>query len=170
MTDSVEPAGVAHAAAMGAIHRMAFPLDDAWGRDAIALQLALPGVFGWLDPHGGMIIARIAADEVEVLTLAVIPKVRRQGIATRLLNTAMTHACGRGARTAFLEVSVDNAAAQALYERANFTPAGRRPRYYSDGADALVLRRTLMPPVEQRDPSSAVGSPGAGPTGARSTG
>jgi ribosomal-protein-alanine N-acetyltransferase len=145
MSFVLEPASVAHANAMATIHRMAFPPEATWGREAIAAQLALPGVFGWVDPHGGMIITRIAADEVEVLTLAVIPKVRRQGIGKRLIDAALTLAQARGARTAFLEVSVNNHAAQALYERAGFEPAGRRKRYYADGTDALVLRRTLSP-------------------------
>lgn len=145
-TGTLDLASVAHAAAMASIHRMAFPPRETWGADAIALQLALPGVFGWLDPHGGMILARVAADEAEVLTLAVIPKVRRQGIGTRLLDAAMRLARSRGARTAFLEVSVSNAAAVAVYSRAGFTPVGRRLRYYADGSDALVLRRPLSRP------------------------
>jgi ribosomal-protein-alanine N-acetyltransferase len=139
-------AGMAHAGAMAAIHRTAFPPREAWGIDAIAIQLALPGGLGWLDPHGGMILARVAADEVEVLTLAVSPPARRQGIGARLLETAMTVARANGARVAFLEVSVGNTAARALYERAGFTPAGRRPRYHADGTDALVLRRVLSRP------------------------
>jgi ribosomal-protein-alanine N-acetyltransferase len=142
---TVTPATVAHAAAMATIHRMAFPPKATWGRSAIATQLALPGVFGWIDPHGGMILARVAADEMEVLTLAVIPKVRRQGVGTRLLDAALTLARSRSARTAFLEVAVNNNAARALYERSGFQPAGKRPRYYADGTDALVLRRTLSP-------------------------
>jgi ribosomal-protein-alanine N-acetyltransferase len=142
---ALEPAGIAHAAAMAAMHRMAFPPAEAWGTDAIALQLALPGVIGWLDRRGGMILARVAADEVEVLTLAVAPAARRQGLGTRLLDAAMTQATSRGARVAFLEVSIGNVAARTLYARAGFTPTGRRPRYYADGTDALVLRRTLAP-------------------------
>jgi ribosomal-protein-alanine N-acetyltransferase len=144
--DTLEPAGLAHAAAMAAIHRMAFPPNEAWGTDAIALQLALPGVIGWLDRRGGMILARVAADEAEVLTLAVAPPARRLGLGARLLDVALTAAAARGARTAFLEVSIANAAAYGLYARAGFTPTGRRPRYYADGTDALVLRRTLTPP------------------------
>ena len=120
MTEVAGPISVAHAAAMAAIHRMAFPLAETWGSEAIARQLALPGVFGWLDPHGGMILTRVAADEVEVLTLAVIPKVRRQGIGLRLLEAALTHAAARGARIAFLEVAISNVAARGLYERAGF--------------------------------------------------
>ncbi len=141
----LEPGGVAHAAAMAAIHRLAFPPNEAWGTDSIAIQLALPGVFGWLDRRGGMILARVAADEVEVLTLAVAPTVRRLGLGTRLLAAAMTLATSRGARNAFLDVSISNIAARTLYARAGFTPTGRRPRYYADGTDALVLRRTLTP-------------------------
>jgi len=139
-------AGIAHAGAMAAIHRTAFPPREAWGIDAISIQLALPGGLGWLDPNGGMILARVAADEVEVLTLAVSPPAQRQGIGARLLETAMIVARANGARIAFLEVSVGNTAARALYERAGFTPAGRRPRYYADGTDALVLRRVLSRP------------------------
>ena len=144
MIGALELAGIAHAAAMAAIHRAAFPPNEAWGTDAFELQLALPGVFGWLDRRGGMILARVAADEAEVLTLAVAPEARRQGVGTRLLGAAMSLGGSRGAQTAFLEVSDANGAARALYRRAGFIPTGRRPRYYADGTDALVLRRTLI--------------------------
>jgi [ribosomal protein S18]-alanine N-acetyltransferase len=158
VTDGPEPADVAHAAAMAAIHRLAFPPNAAWGADAFALQLVLPGVFGWVDQRGGMILTRIAADEMEVLTLAVAPETRRQGIGARLLGAAMAQACRQGARIAFLEVSVGNIAARALYDRAGFSPAGRRPRYYADGTDALVLRCAVVP-----GPQSAASEVCAGP-------
>jgi ribosomal-protein-alanine N-acetyltransferase len=45
----------------------------------------------------------------------------------------------------FLEVAERNGAARALYAAAGFAAAGRRRRYYPDGADALVLRRSLTP-------------------------
>ncbi len=142
---ALEAAGVAHAVAMAAIHGAAFPPNEAWGADAFALQLALAGVFGWVDRRGGIILARVAADEVEVLTLAVAPEARRLGVGTRLLEAAMSLAAARGACTAFLEVSDANGAARALYRRAGFTPTGRRPRYYADGTDALVLQRAVTP-------------------------
>jgi ribosomal-protein-alanine N-acetyltransferase len=144
---TLERAGVSHAAAMASIHRMAFPPDEIWGTDAFALQLALPGVFGWLDPHGGMILARVTADQAEVLTFAVIAKARRQGIGARLLDATLRLAEAQGARTAFLEVSISNTTALALYARAGFVPVGIRPRYYADGTDAMVLRRALSHPA-----------------------
>ncbi len=158
-TAALERAGVPHAPAMAAIHRLAFLPAEAWGTDAIALQLALPGVIGWIDWRGGMILARVVADEVEVLTLAVAPAARRGGLGTGLLDAAMTLATSRGARTAFLEVSIANAAARTLYARAGFSPTGRRPRYYADGTDALILRRTLTPASQDDDPSAPVGQP-----------
>jgi len=143
MTATLRRVTVAHAAALAAIHAEAFPPRETWGEDAIALQLAMPGAFGLLHPRGGMILARVAADEAEVLTLAVAPEIRRQGVAAALLAGAMAAAREQAARTMVLEVAIGNAAARALYERAGFVEAGRRPRYYPDGGDALILRARL---------------------------
>jgi ribosomal-protein-alanine N-acetyltransferase len=133
----------AHAAALAAIHASAFPPREGWGEDAITIQLALPGAFGLIDDRGGMLLGRMAADEAEVLTLAVAPEARRQGIATLLLREAKAHVGFRGGTAVFLEVATGNAAALALYAREGFVEVGRRRRYYSDSADALVLRATL---------------------------
>ncbi len=138
------PAGLGHAEALAAIHAAAFPPDAAWGPQVMALQLGLPGGFGWIDPRGGMILARVAADEAEILTLAVAADARRCGLGRALLATAMHTAEGRGARMMFLEVASRNAPARMLYERAGFTEVGRRRRYYPGGDDALVLRADLI--------------------------
>ena len=143
MTEPLQRATLAHVAALAAIHAEAFPPREAWGEDAIALQLAMPGVFGLVHPRGGMILARVTEDEAEVLTLAVAPEMRRQGVAAALLAGAMAAARGQAARTMVLEVAIGNAAARTLYERAGFIEAGRRPRYYADGGDALILRAQL---------------------------
>jgi len=141
-----QPASTAYASVMAQIHGKAFPPAETWDAATIRWHLGLPGVAGWIDPRGGMILARAAADEMEVLTLAVIPAARRRGIATGLLEAAMTWARSQGARAAFLEVGVANAAAQSLYARAGFAPTGRRRRYYSDGSDALILRCPVKAP------------------------
>ena len=133
----------AHAAALAAIHASAFPSREAWGEDAITIQLALPGAFGLIDDRGGMLLGRMAADEAEVLTLAVAPEARRQGIATLLLRAAKAHVGARGGTGVFLEVATGNAAALALYARERFVKVGHRRRYYADLADALVLRAKL---------------------------
>jgi ribosomal-protein-alanine N-acetyltransferase len=134
----------AHSTALAAIHAAAFPPREAWGADAIGLQLALPGAFGLVDDRGGMLIGRIAADEAEVLTLGVTPATRRQGIGRCLLQGARSLVVLRGGAALFLEVATSNSAALALYRREGFTEVGRRRRYYADGSDALVMRAALL--------------------------
>jgi ribosomal-protein-alanine N-acetyltransferase len=134
------------AAALAAIHAASFHGAEAWGSDAISLQLAMTCVFGLLHPAGGMVLGRVTADQAEVLTLAVAPPARRRGIGTALLASAMQEATLRGAESLFLEVSGGNEAARAIYQRAGFTDVGRRRRYYADGTDALVMRAVLTPP------------------------
>ena len=137
------PATPAHAAILAAIHAESFPAPERWGPDAMALQLEQPNCFGHIDPAGGFILARIAADEAEILTLAVAPERRRAGSGRALLSAAIVTATRYGAKSMFLEVSLTNEAAQALYQRLGFTQVGRRRRYYPDGGDALVMRRDL---------------------------
>jgi ribosomal-protein-alanine N-acetyltransferase len=144
MTEMVQRATLAHAAVLAAIHAAAFPIREAWGEDAISLQLGLPGAFGFLDSRGGMLLARVAVDDAEVLTLAVAPGVRRQGIATRLMHAASAEARAGGATALFLEVAATNAGALALYRRAGFIEVGLRRRYYADGSDGIVLRTKLL--------------------------
>jgi ribosomal-protein-alanine N-acetyltransferase len=136
-------ATLADSDAMASIHASAFPTPDAWSRNVFSLQLALPNVFGLLHPSGGLILVRLAADEAEILTLAVTPAARRTGIGSALLREATIRAAALGARTVFLEVSVANSAGRRLYASAGFIQAGKRPRYYSDNSDALVLRLNL---------------------------
>lgn len=147
MTAAVEPAGAAEAPALAGLHAAAFEAAERWDASAIATLLGLPGAFGLQIRGAGFVLARVAADEAEILTLAVIPAARRRGHAGVLLDAAMAGALLRGAETMFLEVSESNAAARGLYGRAGFREAGRRRRYYPDGSDALVLRRALAGPV-----------------------
>jgi len=134
----------AHAVALAAIHAASFPPREAWGTDAIGLQLALPGVFGLIEERGGMLLGRIAADEAEVLTLAVTPGARRQGMGTGLLREAKARMISHGASVVFLEVAASNVAALSLYRAEGFVEVGRRPRYYADGSNAVVMRARLL--------------------------
>jgi ribosomal-protein-alanine N-acetyltransferase len=138
-------AGVAHADALAAIHAAAFRAAEAWSAAVLATQLSRPGCFALIDPVGGMVLARVAADEAEILTLAVAPAARRGGIGRRLVAAAMRRAAAAGAAAMFLEVAPGNAPARALYARAGFVRVGRRAHYYPNGGDALVLRAELTP-------------------------
>lgn len=127
-------------ARLAEIHAEAF--DAPWDATALAGLLDSPGVFAVAEDDG-FILCRVAADEAEILTLAVRPSARRNGLGARLTAEAARRAASAGATRLFLEVAEDNAAARALYDRAGFRAAGRRPAYYArpDGGrvDALLL-------------------------------
>ena len=89
----------------------------------------------------GFLIARLLADEMEILNLAVVSEARRQGAGSLLLNEALAWGRRVGARQAFLEVRESNGRAVEFYRRHGFAENGRRPRYYTDPVeDALVLK------------------------------
>ena len=96
----------------------------------------------------GFAASRLAADEAELLTIAIMARHQGRGLSRQLLDTHLGHLAARGIRTVFLEVDENNTPAKRLYQRAGFCDVGRRERYYrgADGIDAnaLVLRRDLF--------------------------
>jgi ribosomal-protein-alanine N-acetyltransferase len=145
----VRAAAPRDAQGLAALHARAF--DHPWLVTAIADLLAGEGVIGLMadDATGplGFVLARVVAGEAEILTIAVDPNHRRSGLGQALLTAASDLAMQQGGKALFLEVSVDNQAALALYEKARFVRVGLRRGYYTgaDGqtVDALVLRRNL---------------------------
>lgn len=138
--------GADTAARLAALHAAAFAAP--WDAAALAALLDQDGVFV-LEAPDGFILMRVVADEAEILTLAVHPDARRRGLGARLVREGGIAAAARGARRLFLEVAEGNVAALALYARAGFDGAGRRPGYYArpggDREDALILARNLSP-------------------------
>lgn len=136
----IERVSAAHAEVLAAIHAQCYPPDEAWSSTVFGLQLEVPTAFCLFDTRGGLVLARVVLDESEIVTLAVAPAVRRQGLAEALLRAARDQAWRQGADKMFLEVDVNNTAARALYDKLGFQPIGRRAGYYASGADALVMR------------------------------
>jgi ribosomal protein S18 acetylase RimI-like enzyme len=77
--------------------------------------------------------------EREILSLAVDRASRRRGIGRALVEAELA-AASKGT-TWFLEVRESNIAAISLYRAVGFTPAGRRPDYYHDPAEAAIVMR-----------------------------
>jgi ribosomal-protein-alanine N-acetyltransferase len=125
--------------ALAALHAQCFP--DAWDAAAIAALLATPGTFAFAHDDG-FVLARVAGDEAEILTLAVAPSARGRGLGRALLQAVIRKLSDLGAASLFLEVGADNPAALALYAGLGFTRVGMRKAYYR-GGDALVLRLSL---------------------------
>ena len=89
--------------------------------------------------------------EAHIVTIAVEPAVRRQGLGEALLLAAIDLAMANDQDVITLECRVSNTAAQALYEKYGFHRVGLRRRYYSDnGEDALIMTtEALMSPAYQ---------------------
>jgi ribosomal-protein-alanine N-acetyltransferase len=121
---------------------------EAWTASQCSGLLPLPGV--WLTiartPAGpvGFALARLVADEAELLLLAVRRGAQRGGIGKMLLAHFERTAAAGGARRLHLEVRDGNPAIK-LYEQAGYRLVARRLDYYKGRAgycfDALTLAK-----------------------------
>ena len=142
-----------HAEALAELHREDFARP--WSEDEFGALLAQDAVFGFAAveagrgsaPPAGFVLARRAADEGEILTIAVARAHRRHGLGWKLMDATMRELYRQRAGALFLEVDETNVPALALYRRLGFREVGRRPAYYrAAGAaptGALVMRRDL---------------------------
>lgn len=130
---------------MARIHALSF--DDAWTGAMIRRILTMPGAFGIVARRrrqwsvAGFALMRQAADECEVLSLAVSPDIRGDGVGGFLFDGAIEQASVAGATKLFLEVAEDNDVARHLYNSRGLIPVGRRPNYYTrkDGTKAAAV-------------------------------
>jgi ribosomal-protein-alanine N-acetyltransferase len=106
---------------------------EAWTSAQCLGMLSLPGVWlviASLDGHDvGFALARVIADEAELLLLATRPAARRRGVAGALLRAVIAEAGSRGVAQLHLEVRAGNDAVR-LYRREGFEKVGERRNYY----------------------------------------
>jgi ribosomal-protein-alanine acetyltransferase len=91
----------------------------------------------------GFVLGWVAADELELMDICVADTFRRRGIGRKLVEHQLSWAGARGAHVAHLEVRASNLGALVLYQTMGFHEVGRRHAYYSDGEDAMLLRREM---------------------------
>jgi ribosomal-protein-alanine N-acetyltransferase len=107
------------------------------------VQAAQGALDAWVaendDEIAAFLISRRVADEIEILDLAVAPGSRRQGIASRLVASALEEARNEGVQRAFLEVRASNSGAIEFYGGAGFRAIGSRKRYYTNPPDDALL-------------------------------
>ncbi len=153
-SSDLHPIGPGDAADLAMLHRGCFG-GLAWNAESFTTLLGIAECFGWALQRPecdsrlyAMVIARQVLDEAEILTLCVDPAVRRSGFARCLVQELIAQLAQRGAVSLFLEVSVCNVPARALYRGFGFSEVGRRPNYYDGGlanerVDACMLRLQL---------------------------
>jgi ribosomal-protein-alanine N-acetyltransferase len=118
-----------------------------WPRTVFLRGIA-EGSYVWVAEEGGevigMVAARSAGEEAEILNLAVLPQHRRRWLGHSLLECAIVRMRGTGATSVFLEVRETNVSAHAFYKLLGFAEVGRRRQYYRDPIeDAIVLSLSL---------------------------
>ena len=145
----VETASPRDAARLAQLHGSSF--HRGWGEGEFEVMLTERNTLVHRLRQGrkviGFSVSRMAADEAEILSIALDASQRGRGLSRNLLMTHLGHLAGRGVRTVFLEVEENNAPARRLYEWAGFSVVGRRERYYQqpggEQLNALLMRRDL---------------------------
>jgi [ribosomal protein S18]-alanine N-acetyltransferase len=148
-TAAIEPATLRDAPRLAQLHGASF--HRGWGEGEFESMLVERNTLVHRLRIGrktiGFAVSRLAADEAEILSIAVALSHRGRGLSRDLLLTHLGHLAGRGVRKVFLEVEENNQPARRLYHWAGFGIVGRRERYYreADGEqlDALLMRRDL---------------------------
>lgn len=102
----------------------------------------------WVALHGeelvGYAVYAVAADEVDLLNIAIDKRWRRRGIGSLMVRHILEQLMELGSRRIFLEVRPSNTVAMAFYDKLGFFQIGIRPGYYHDsGEDALVYSRDI---------------------------
>jgi ribosomal-protein-alanine N-acetyltransferase len=146
---AIEPATLRDAHRLAQLHGASF--HRGWGEGEFEQMLSERNTLVHRLRQGrnivGFAVSRIAADEAELLSIAVDARHRGRGLSRNLLLTHLGHLAGHGVRTVFLEVEENNQPARRLYDRAGFAVAGRRERYYKqpggEQLNAVLMRRDL---------------------------
>jgi ribosomal-protein-alanine N-acetyltransferase len=131
-------------------------IEPVWSAASIEELLGSPGCLALIAEATadgmplGFALVRALAGEAELLSIGVLPEVRRQGLGQALVRAAADRAAGLGAAALHLEVAENNLPALALYRGIGFVETGRRPAYYAAGdgprRDALLFALALRRP------------------------
>ena len=134
---------IEYAPVIAELYRQCFP--DKWSATEIQKILRLPTTIGWVTEKGFLICSKVL-DEVEIISIGVLPNYRRMHIGSTLLSGLIDYAGRKKIKKIFLEVSVLNIPAQGLYARFGFKQTGIRKAYYQTEngmVDALCLVKEI---------------------------
>ncbi len=125
------------------IHKTGF--DFPWNKESFESLLTLPSTIGWINENGLLVCSQVA-DEMEILTICIMPESRQKGLGMKWLGYLFNYAHTHNMTRIFLEVSVQNIPALRLYQKAGFVEIGRRKNYYKTHTgyvDALCMEKII---------------------------
>jgi ribosomal-protein-alanine N-acetyltransferase len=146
----IHPVGRSHAKTLSELHKACFA--KGWGYLEFESFFERAGVFAAIAYHAnhqpvGFVLCWVIEDQCDLLSMGVLSDYRRDGVGLMLLDYAVENAASLGVKHLMLEVNINNAAAQTLYEAQGFEKFSVRKDYYSnaDGthADAICMRKAL---------------------------
>ena len=144
--DGIRPARPADLDALLAIEAR-WPTTPGWSRAQFEREMSWDRSYFVVLEDAGVVAGYAGLWEIppegQVTTLAVAPEAAGRGLGRRLLNALLERCRARSLSRVTLEVSAKNPAAIELYESCGFCVVGRRPKFYNDGADALLMDLSL---------------------------
>lgn len=136
----------ADAGELSELHAVALP--PGWSAEALSAYCGQAAriVLKAVDISGllGFAVLQFAADEAEILTIAVRRANQNQGVGSQLMRAAVALFQERSVSHVYLEVEEGNAPALALYEKSGFRIFARRHNYYrkdNGGATTALIMR-----------------------------
>ncbi|MET3560076.1 ribosomal-protein-alanine N-acetyltransferase [Bartonella japonica] len=147
----ISPLQVDDSASLCQIHQHCF--IPAWGKQAFDDFLTDHSIFGYkaslieqADKILGFCLCRLIIDEAEIITIAVHPYFRQQGIGSLLIDSTLHHLHHKRAIKLFLEVEETNFSALKLYQSFEFQKISKRRAYYqgeNSHTDAIIMQKTF---------------------------
>jgi ribosomal-protein-alanine N-acetyltransferase len=111
--------------------------------------MAQPGMAAYMMEAEGRAIAMAMAhavlDQADILTIAVHPSMRGQGLGRALMQTLERALAALGVTQVFLEVRASNKPAMLLYESLGYQRIATRPNYYGGSEDGLLMKKEMHP-------------------------
>lgn len=135
------------ASSMAYIHSQSF--KNYWKSKTFLKLIKNPSIAMWVAKINipiGLIVSLSTVGESEIITLAVLPQYRKNGIARNLLKSSMVCMSQNGIRKCHLEVATNNCNAVQLYTSEGFKIVGVRKNYYNTGqnpCDAHLMTKNL---------------------------
>lgn len=121
--------------------------SDPWDERAFFAELDNPFCHCILAEEGGQVCGYacliVLFEDAEIGNIAVDLPYRGRKIGQLLLDAMHERAKACGAKRSLLEVRVHNLPAISLYEKNGYERYGVRAKYYEDGEDAFVMKKTL---------------------------
>ena len=120
---------------------------DSWSENGVKNELANERAFyiGAVDTEKGILAAYAGfwhvIDEIEIMRVAVLPEYRRKGIAKKMLLKLESEWIDYDVILARLEVRESNVGARNLYESLGYKAEFIRKNYYSDGENAVMMKK-----------------------------